>query len=119
MYFRLSSDPENIASAPGQRLVVSSGTQPTSAPYVVWTPYGGENGTIIVSAATQNTLFINKALGEGEWTEIPCPEGHSYTRALRVLSEDGGRYLLVNTAGVLLGEDNRVSVSVMDLKEVL
>ena len=115
----MSSDPENIASAPGQRLVVSSGTQPTSSPYAVWTPYGGENGTIIVSSGTQGTLFINKALGEGEWTEIASPEEHGYTRSLRVLSEDGGRYLVVNSAGVLSGTNNRVSASVMDLKEVL
>ncbi|KAJ5130890.1 uncharacterized protein N7515_006929 [Penicillium bovifimosum] len=119
LYYRISSDPEDIASAPGQRLVVSSGTQPTSSPYAVWTPYGGDNGTIIVSSGTQSTLFINKALGDGEWTEIACPEEHGYTRSLRVLSEDGGRYLLVHSAGVLSGTSNRVSVSVMDLSEVL
>ncbi|KAJ5978947.1 hypothetical protein N7501_002289 [Penicillium viridicatum] len=119
IYYRLSSDPENIASAPGRRLVVSSGTQPTSSPYAVWTPYGGENGTIIASSGTQSTLFINKALGEGEWTEITSPEEHGYTRSLRVLSEDGGRYLVVHSAGVLSGTNNRVSASVMDLKEVL
>ncbi|KAJ5944211.1 hypothetical protein N7516_004379 [Penicillium verrucosum] len=119
LYYRLSSDPENISSAPGQRLIVSSGTQPTSSPYAVWTPYGGENGTIIASAGTQSTLFINKALGEGEWTEIASPEEHGYTRSLRVLSEDGGRYLVVHSAGVLSGTNNRVSASVMDLKEAL
>ena len=115
----MSSDPENIASAPGKRLVVSSGTKPTSSPYVVWTPYGGKNGTIIVSSGTQGTLFINKELGEGEWTEIASPQEHGYTRSLRVMSEDGGRYLIVHSAGVLNGANNRVSLSVMDLKEVL
>ncbi|CAG8101816.1 unnamed protein product [Penicillium olsonii] len=119
LYYRITSDPEKVAEAPHQRLVVSSGTKPTSSPYVVWTPYGGKNGTIIASSGTQSTLFINKALGEGEWTEIPSPEEHGYTRALRVLSEDGGRYLMVHSAGVLLGTNNRVSASVMDLKDVL
>lgn len=85
----------------------------------MWTPYGGTNGTIIVSSGTQSTLFLNKDLGEGEWTEIASPGEHGYTRSLRVLSEQGGRYLVLHSAGVLLGTNNRVSVSVMDLKEVL
>lgn len=92
---------------------------PTSSPYVVWTSYGGENGTIIASSGTQSTLFVNQALGEGEWTEIESPEAHSYTRSLRVLSEDEGRYLMVHGAGVLSGTSNSVTVSVVDLEESL
>lgn len=119
MYFRISSDPEDFASAEGHRLIVSDGTHPESSPYVVWTPSGGPNGTIVVSCGTQSTLFINQALGQGEWTEIPSPEPTSYTRSLRVLAEGEGRYLLVNGGGVLGGQNNRVSVSIMDLEGVL
>ncbi|KAG2417599.1 hypothetical protein HFD88_008818 [Aspergillus terreus] len=117
LYYRITADPEDIASAPHQKLVVSSGTQPTSSPYVVWTPYGGRHGTIIVGSGTQSSVFINRQLGQGEWTEIPTPEGHSYTRALRVLKEGGGRYLLVHGAGVLGGESNKVTASLMDLRD--
>jgi hypothetical protein len=98
---------------------VSSGTVPTSSPYVTWTKYGGKNGTIIASSGTQSTIFINQALGEGEWTEIASPESVSYTRSLRILSEGDGRYLAINGGGVLAGTANTVSVSVMDLKEAL
>ncbi|KAJ5089629.1 Neuraminidase [Penicillium argentinense] len=119
LYYRISSDPENFASAPDNKLIVSSGTKPTSSPYVVWTPYGGKHGTIIASSGTQSTLFINKALGEGEWTEIESPEAHSYTRSLRVLEGNGGRYLLVNGGGVLQGTSNSVTATVMDLKDYL
>ncbi|KAH8427631.1 sialidase family protein [Aspergillus melleus] len=116
IYYRISADPEDFDSAPHQRLVVSSGTVPTSSPYVVWTPYGGKHGTIIVSAGTQDSIFINQNLGEGEWTEIATPEGHSYTRSLRVLREDPSK-LLLHGGGVLLGETNKVTVSLMDLKK--
>ncbi|KAJ5996801.1 hypothetical protein N7499_006884 [Penicillium canescens] len=119
LYYKISSNPEDFLSVEGQRLVVSSGTKPTSSPYIVWTKYGGKNGTLIASSGTQSTLFINKALGEGEWTEIASPQEHSYTRALRVLEEDGGRYLMVHSAGVLSGTANRVSESIIDLKKVL
>jgi hypothetical protein len=36
-----------------------------------------------------------------------------------VLSEENGRYLLINGGGVLSGTSNTVTVSVVDLKEVL
>ncbi|KAF9888158.1 hypothetical protein FE257_009153 [Aspergillus nanangensis] len=117
IYYRIASDPEDFLSAPHQKLVVSTGAQPTSSPYVVWTPYGGRHGTIIVGSGTQSSVFINRNLGRGEWAEIPTPEGHSYTRALRVLQEGGGRYLLVHGAGVLLGSNNKVTASLVDLAE--
>ncbi|KAJ5683014.1 hypothetical protein N7462_006179 [Penicillium macrosclerotiorum] len=119
LYYRRSSDPEDFASATGERLVVSSGTEPTSSPYVTWTSYGGTNGTIIASSGSYSTLFINQALGEGEWTEISCSEGTSYSRSLRVLSESNEQYLLVNGAGVSGGTSNSVTVTVVDLGDSL
>ncbi|RAK82027.1 Oligoxyloglucan reducing end-specific cellobiohydrolase [Aspergillus fijiensis CBS 313.89] len=119
LYFRIASDPEKIAAAEGQRLVVSDGTQPTSSPYVVWSPYGGKHGTIIASSGTQSSIFVNQNLGQGEWTEIATPESTSYTRDLRVLSEDNGRYLLIAGGGVLNGADNQVTASLVDLSTVL
>ncbi|KAJ5899995.1 hypothetical protein N7495_004739 [Penicillium taxi] len=119
LYYRLSTNPESILQAEGRRLTVSSGTKPTSSPYVVWTPYGGKDGTIIASSGSYSSLFVNRALGEGEWTEIESPEGTSYSRSLRVLEEGGGRFLAVFGGGVLSGSDNRVSVSVLDLKNYL
>lgn len=118
VYFRLSENPETFGQADGQRLVVSDGTQPQSSPYVTWTPYGGHNGTIIVSCGTSSSVFINQELGQGNWTEIPTPEGVSYTRSLRIFEQDP-RFLLLNGAGVLGGSENRVTVSVMDLENAV
>lgn len=118
VYFRLSWDPETFGEAEGHRLVVSDGTQPQSSPYVTWTPYGGPNGTIIVSCGTFSSVFVNQALGEGEWTEVPTPEGVSYTRSLRIF-EQNPRFLLLDGAGVLGGTNNKVTVSVMDLEKAL
>ncbi|GFG26944.1 hypothetical protein IFM61606_06952 [Aspergillus udagawae] len=118
VYFRISSDPENFASAPHQRLVTNTGYVPTSSPYVVWTPYGGVNGTIIVSAYSSSSVFINQALGEGPWREIPTSEPNAYTRSLRILSEDP-KMLLINGAGVLNGQSNKVTVTLVNLEEAL
>lgn len=116
VYFRLSQDPETFGEADDHRLVVNHGTQPQSSPYVTWTPYGGLNGTIIVSCGTLSSMFINQALGQGNWTDISTPEGVSYTRSLRIIDQDP-RFLLLNGAGVLGGSHNRVSASVMNLEQ--
>ncbi|KAL4919904.1 hypothetical protein BDW62DRAFT_216529 [Aspergillus aurantiobrunneus] len=118
LYYRISADPEGFINAEHHELVVSSGTIPTSSPYVTWTPWGGKNGTIVVSAGTQDTIFINQALGEGEWTEVPNPEPRSYTRNVRILKEDP-RFVLLHGAGVLLGEGNKVTASLLNLEEAL
>jgi hypothetical protein len=118
VYYRLSEDPENFLAAPHQKLVVSSGTQPTGSPYNVWSSFGGDNGTIVVSCGSLSTVFVNQALGEGEWTEIATPESASYTRSLRILEQDQ-KYLLLNGGGVLNGQSNKVTVSVIDLESAL
>ncbi|RDW81002.1 sialidase family protein [Aspergillus mulundensis] len=118
LYYRISADPEGFINAEHHELIVSSGTIPTSSPYVTWTPWGGKNGTIVVSSGTQDSIFVNQALGEGEWTEVATPEPHSYTRNLRILKEDP-RFVLLHGAGVLLGEENKVTVSLMNLEEAL
>lgn len=86
---------------------------------MVWTPVGGKNGTIIVSSGTNTQVFINQALGaENAWKTVPTPEGVSYTRHLRVLSDPN--HLLIMGAGKLPpSTTNRVTVSVIDIKESL
>lgn len=114
--YKLSYDPEKFEEAEGIQMVVSNGNTPDGSPYNVWTPYGGEDGTIIVSSGGSSSIFINKELGAGSWTEIPSTESTSYTRSLRILQENED-YLLLAGGGVLGGTANNVSVSVMDLKQ--
>jgi hypothetical protein len=72
----------------------------------------------VVSAGTQEAIFVNQALGEGEWTEVPTPESRSYTRSVRILKKDP-RFVLLHGAGVLLGDQNKVTVSLLNLEEAL
>jgi hypothetical protein len=66
--------------------IQSSGTKQLGhAPYVTWSPSGGSNGTLFVSAmhvnnsdgsrAPQNgkVIFANTNLGSGNWSEISAP----------------------------------------------
>lgn len=116
--YKLSTDPENFATASGTQMVVSNGATPDGSPYVVWSSYGSSNGTIIVSSGGSSSVYVNQALGAGNWTEIPTPESTSYTRSLRILQEKE-TYLLLNGGGVLSGTSNRVTVSLIDLENAL
>jgi hypothetical protein len=77
-----------------------------ATPYIVWTPYGGPNGTLVASSRgvmredvgqVGNGVMINRNRGEGFWTlletpiyYIPGPSGYSST----MIPLDDGREIL-------------------------
>jgi hypothetical protein len=117
VYFKMVSDPEKFGAATGFSLQSNDGVIPTGSPYVIWSPVGGKNGTIIVSASSSSDVYINKALGEGPWTSVATPEKAAYTRHLRVLKDK--KKLLIMGGGVLPpSTTNVVEVSVMDISKL-
>ncbi|KAI1128215.1 glycoside hydrolase family 93 protein [Nemania abortiva] len=117
VYYRISSDPEAFGSAEHHLLQSSDGTVPNGSPYVVWTPAGGVNGTIVVSSGCCSQVFINKALGaEDAWETVATPEGVSYTRSLRIFQQDPS-YLLISGGGHLPpSTTNKVTISVVKVE---
>ena len=114
VYYRLSEDPLLFDSAPGQVIRTQSNTVPVGSPYVVWTPAGGENGTIVVSCGTKSQVFINRALGHPDaWYDLETVESTSYTRSLMTLGTEGE--ILIAGGGVLNGESNSVTVSTVNV----
>lgn len=108
----MTADPEAVAAAPHAALVTSDGTVPTSSPYVVWTPAGGPNGTIVVSAGCCSDLYINKKLGAADaWERVPTDVGASYTRSLLVLSQDPSTVLIAGAGKLPPSTTNQVQVS--------
>ncbi|KAJ3788502.1 BNR/Asp-box repeat protein [Lentinula aff. detonsa] len=86
------------------------------APYIVWSPVGGTNGILAVSANSDSAVFLNQCLGApNAWTRVATPESASYSRNLRALP-DG--ILLITGAGVLSGTDNSVTTTSIDLSSV-
>ncbi|OAL57452.1 Oligoxyloglucan reducing end-specific cellobiohydrolase [Pyrenochaeta sp. DS3sAY3a] len=116
VYYKIVSDPEKFGPATGISLKASDGTIPTGSPYLVWSPVGGKNGTIIVSAHSGTQVYINKGLGEGPWTKVDTPEGSSYTRHLRVLN-DPTKLLIMGGGQLPPSTTNKVTVSVMDISK--
>jgi hypothetical protein len=118
VHYKIASDPEKFDAAVGLPVVATNGVIPFGSPYIVWSPVGGKNGTIIVSAHSSTDVFINKGLGYGDWVAVPTPEKAAYTRHLRVLKDQ--KKLLIMGGGELPPTDgkNRVEVSVMDISKL-
>jgi len=114
VYFKIAASPHGFGGVVGRPLRPDVGAQPVGSPYVVVSPRGGRNGTVVVSCGTQSDVFVNHALGEGSWARRSTPQPVAYTRSLNLL--EGGRRLVVLGAGTLPPSENtRVSVSVIDL----
>ena len=117
-YYRISANPLNFNQSVGQPIISKDGTQPTSSPYITWSPVGGnKNGTIAVSTGSRSEIFVNQALGAlDQWAKVPTPEKISYTRHLRVLPNFN--HLLIMGGGALPpSTTNNITVSVIDLKK--
>ncbi|RDL31898.1 Oligoxyloglucan reducing end-specific cellobiohydrolase [Venustampulla echinocandica] len=119
VYYHIHDNPLDFRNSVGHQLISNDGAQPTGSPYVTWSPVGGANGTIIVSASSNSQIFTNNALGDANsWKTIKTPQPAAYSRHLRVLQDPN--HLLIMGAGVLPpSTTNKVSVSVIDLKQAL
>lgn len=112
--YRLSKDPTKFDEADDHPLVTQDGAMPTGSPYVVWSSYGGPNGTIIASASCCSEIYVNQALGaEDAWVSVSVPETRSYTRSLRVF-EENAQWIVV-AGGGKLNADHEVTASVIDI----
>lgn len=82
VYIKFSSDGINWGSGPtdlGTPVQTASGAYVGATPYILWSPAGGPNGTLVVSGQflinspnTDREFFINTNLGQGNWTLIPA-----------------------------------------------
>ncbi|KAK7970375.1 hypothetical protein PG996_001196 [Apiospora saccharicola] len=117
VFYRMSADPEAFGRAEHHPLVTTGGHVPTGSPYVVWTPAGGEDGTIIVSSGCCSEVYMNRALGaEDAWEKVATPAGSSYTRSLMVFQEDSS-YVLIAGAGKLPpSTTNSVQINVIKVQ---
>jgi hypothetical protein len=119
VYYRIADDPTKFNEAEGHVLRASNtGTVPDGSPYIIWTPAGGPNGTIVVSSGCCSPVFINRGLAEegSEWIEVNTTAPVSYTRSELVMPDPN--LILLTGGGVLNGADNSVTASTVDVGDV-
>jgi len=119
VYFKVTSDPEQFGDAEGIPLRTTDGYLPTGSPYVVWSPVGGKNGTIIASAHSSGDIYVNTGLAEPgtPWKRVPTPEKNAYTRHLRVL-KDQSKLLIMGGGQLPPSTTNVIELSVMDISNL-
>ncbi|OGE53619.1 hypothetical protein PENARI_c007G02477 [Penicillium arizonense] len=98
VYYRLSGNPFEFRFAYGYQIVVD-GIQPSSSPYVVWSPVGGVNGTIVVSDADNSSISTNRANGQPDQWEIHAtPQPAAYSRSLHVFAKHPDHLMILGAA---------------------
>jgi hypothetical protein len=98
VYYRFAYSPFDFRFGYSYPITVR-GVQPNASPYVVWSPVGGVNGTIVVSDNHWNSVFTNTHNGEPDrWEEHASGAPRCYSRPLHV-SSDNPDHLLVVSAG--------------------
>lgn len=119
VYYRLADSPFDFRFAYGIPIMVD-GVQPSSSPYVVWSPVGGVNGTIVVSDADYSSVFTNRANGQPDkWEMHATPQPAAYSRSLHVFKKYPD-HLMILGAGVFGGTINLpLYLSVVSLTETL
>lgn len=97
VHYKIARNPESFGSVAATVLQPRTGGIPFSSPVVVWSPSGGRRGTIVVSAGSDQDLFVNRLGGRADaWTREPSVVPAGYTRFLiplehgRVLTVSGG-----------------------------
>jgi hypothetical protein len=70
VYYVMADNPLDFRLSKGRPIVVDDKIVPNASPYVVWSPYGGPNGTIVVSDADRRQVWTNSAGGDVDaWEE--------------------------------------------------
>ncbi|KAJ5138769.1 Neuraminidase [Penicillium bovifimosum] len=119
VYYRLADSPFDFRYAFGYPIVVD-GIQPSSSPYVVWSPVGGVNGTIIVSDADYASVFTNRANGQPDQWEIHAtPQPAAYSRSLHVFSKNPDHLMILGAGVYAQTEVYPLYLSVVSLTDTL
>ncbi|KAK0709375.1 Sialidase [Lasiosphaeria miniovina] len=120
VYYRLSDSPLTFDAAEGVGIEIGGAFAPNAAPYVVWSPAGGPNGTVVVSDADYSTVYTNTAGGDpAAWQRRAVPQPSAYSRALLVFKEHPDHLMLLS-GGTFDGPEPKIlTASVVSLTAVL
>ncbi|SEC46744.1 Ricin-type beta-trefoil lectin domain-like [Amycolatopsis tolypomycina] len=88
VYYKIATDPEKFGQADDNQIVLDNGAKPCCQPFVVWTPSGGPQGTIVVSNGGGTDLAVNTAGGDPtQWRSQASNAPGGYSRGLMVMPD--------------------------------
>ncbi|MBM9438485.1 sialidase family protein [Actinacidiphila bryophytorum] len=117
--YKLARDPESFGPAPALELLDQDGYAPSAAPTVAWSDSGGPQGTIVLSANSDQDFFVNRALGDpAQWTRLSSPMPRGYSRFTIPLTDPGPRHrsgLVFVVTGAPYAEQAPIQAGVISL----
>lgn len=120
VYYRLADSPLEFDSAEGIGIEINNEFAPNASPYVVWSPVGGPNGTIIVSDADYSQVYTNRAGGDRDkWERHKVPHPPAYSRALHVFANYPDHLMIISGATYDGPEPATLRASVVSLTDIL
>jgi len=119
VYYRLASSPFEFDNDRGYPITIR-GVQPGSSPYVVWSPVGGPNGTIIVSDNDHWDVFTNSYGGQPDrWEAHETKQMNAYSRALLVPKNQSDHLIILGAARFSRAVHRPLSLSRLSIKDLL
>lgn len=122
VYYVLADSPLDFRLSEDTPIVID-GKAPNASPYVVWTEFGGPNGTIVVSDADNSQVYTNQFGGDRDkWEAHATPAGAVYSRAIHVFKHRPDHLLIFGGEtydDVNSGLLTPFSATVIDLKKLL
>ncbi|KAK8169906.1 hypothetical protein IWX90DRAFT_192458 [Phyllosticta citrichinensis] len=119
VYYKISEDPRNFDSVPGNVLRGPMGEVPSGAPYAAFVGGGVSptDGTIIISSSNEYNLYVNRrADASGPWETLSSDAPKAYARCVVPLN---AQQILVVGAGPLdpgnYGQLNSITANVVDI----
>jgi hypothetical protein len=123
VFYVIADNPLEFGQNLDTPLVVNNTVAPNASPYVVWSPIGGPNGTIVVSDADNRGVFTNQAGGDvNKWELHDTPAGSVYSRAIQIFKRLPDHLLIYGGDtynGRAAGVHAPFSATVVDLHQVL
>ncbi|KAL2255275.1 hypothetical protein VTK26DRAFT_3700 [Humicola hyalothermophila] len=120
VHYRLSDSPIEFDSAEDLPIVINGERAPNASPYVVWTPVGGPNGTIVVSDADNSEVYTNRRGGDPDaWEAHPSGHPPAYSRALHVFEKKPNRLAVIGGATFDEGGPDSLRITVLDVEKML
>ena len=112
VYYKIDSNPENFGNDTGVELITTDGIKPDGDPYNAWLPTGGPDGTIVVTAYSDQQLYASNDYG-ATWHRMFSNGNQGYSRGLLPLAD--GKSLLVTSGGALVTNGtNKVTAGIDD-----
>jgi hypothetical protein len=123
VYYVMADSPLDFGKNVGRPIVINNSTAPNASPYVVWSPLGGPNGTIVVSDADRAQVYTNRYGGDvDKWEEHGTPAGAVYSRAIQIFKNYPNKLMIYGGEtydNLRLGLHTPFSATVVSLMDTL